>query len=184
MDFIFTLVIIISIVLIIIEVIRALIKINESYSREKLNKRVIKSFVINTQHIVYLEETCIRKEIIYRSYILHNSLYLISNFFSLKYSIATFATSVIALDKGASWKATVLSVLTMTFVVINMCIKPSQHANQYLLAWRKYEEHTQYMLQHNYNKLSYDEISDLIKQSIEVRANIESSLKHDENNDS
>ncbi len=183
MDFIFTLVIIISVMIIIVELIRISIKIKESYDRQRLNKKVIDSFNINTQHSVFLEKLCRRKEIIYRSYVLHNSLYLISNFFSLKYSIATFATTVIALDDGASWKATILSVVTMAFVIINMCIKPRQHANQYLLAWRRYEEHTQHMLQHNYNNLKSDEIVNLIKQSIVIQTSIESSLKYDENDD-
>lgn len=183
MNFLFSLVIAISIIFVSIEFIRVSIKILDSYNRQKQNKKIIDSFIINIQHISYLKCLCNRQEVIYRSYILHNSLNLISSFFSLKYSIATFATSVVVMDNVASWKDTVLSVLSMLFVVINICVKPRQHSKQYLLAWREYDEHTKYILQHNYNNLTIEEIENIIKKSINVQSQIEKSLKYDENDD-
>ena len=169
--------------MILIESVRISIKIKESYERLKLNNKTIDLLSVDEQHANYLRELCKRKENIYCSYILHNSLYLIVNVFSLKYSIATFATSVITLDDAAAWKATVLSVLTMTMLIINMCVKPKQHANQYLVAWRRYEKHAQYMLQLDYKNLKSNELHNIKNSSIKTKANIENSFKYDKNDD-
>lgn len=170
--------IIISVVFLVIIFIEVLIKLGESCYRQRENAKIVKCLSLLNKRKVFLTKTHKREEVIYRTYLLHNALYLIGSFLSLEYSVATMASLLISNNDVFSqiW----MPLITMTFTIVNICVKPQQHANQYLLAWRKYDAHTQSLLQQNYEKMTEAEISSKFDEAILFQKRIEDSLGYDE----
>lgn len=170
--------IIISISFLVIIIFEVLIKIGESCSRKSWNMKIIKELSLTDKRKIFLKKICKREEVFYKSYILYNALYFISTFLSLEYSIVTAATLLIENQNPLShiW----IPLITLTFTVVNICVQPRHRANQYLLAWRKYDAHTQLLLQQNYENMTEEDILKLIEKSVEFQNNVEQSLKQDE----
>lgn len=169
--------IIISILLLTVILLEVLIKLGESHCRKKSSTQIIEGLPLPNKRKIYLDGLCKREEVAYVSYLLYNALYFVDNFLSLEYSIATIAALLIYESDLVSkiW----MPLITMTFTVVNICIKPQHRANQYLLAWRKYDTHKQLLLQKNYATMSDDDISDTFEESILYQSKIEESLKYD-----
>ena len=170
--------IVISFVFLLVIFIEILIKFVESFSRIQENFKIIKGLSLATKRKIFLRKACKREEVMYRSYLLYNTLYFMGAFLSLEYAIATTAT--LLLNNNDVLSQIWMPLISMTFTVVSVCVKPQSRANQYLLAWRKYEAHTLSLLQQNYEKMSEDEILSEFEKSIQLQMNIEGSLKHDE----
>ncbi len=170
--------IIVSLVFLAIIFIEMLVKLGESCFRKRENAKIVKGLSLSSKRKIFLTKIHNREEVCYRTYLLYNALYFIGSFLSLEYSVATMATLLISNNDVFSqiW----MPLITMTFTIVNICVKPQQRANQYLLAWRKYDAHTQLLLQKNYEKMTEDEIYSEFQESILFQKKIEDSLEHDE----
>lgn len=169
--------IMISAVFIVVILIELIVKMCESCSRKARNFKITEDLPLSNKRKIFFENLCRREEVIYRSYLLYNALYFVSSFLSLEYSIVTTATLLIDAESvlGEIW----IPLITLTFTVLSISVKPQNRANQYLLAWRKYDAHTQLALQQNFETMSDDAVLDEIKKSVQFQSVIERSLKHD-----
>lgn len=127
--------------------------------------------------IEYLVDTVNRAKTFYIAYILHSSLSFLCRLLSAIFTVCGFfMTNVI----GHETEQQILSILSVFFVLLSVYLIPKDRSKQYLLAWRKLDNHILSLILMDYKALSKAEIECKFTSSNAFRNELENSLKNDE----
>lgn len=153
------------------------VKIFHTYRRRKLLLKDACDLPIDSPQIKYLCDTINRAKTFYISYLLHSNICFLSRLFSAIFTVCGFYMTN---SQNMENIQLILSVLSVFFVLLSVYLIPQDKSRQYLLAWRKLDGHILSLLLTNYKSMSETEIEELFFNSNQLRTDLESSLKNDE----
>jgi hypothetical protein len=166
-----------SAIIFIISLCYVIIKICYAYRRKSRLQTDAHTLPLNSLQIKYVDDTINRAKTFYISYLLHSNICFLSRLFSAIFTVCGFYMTN---SQNMENIQLILSVLSVFFVLLSVYLIPQDKSRQYLLAWRKLDGHILSLLLTNYKSMSETEIEELFFNSNQLRTDLESSLKNDE----
>lgn len=154
-----------------------IIKIYGAYKRRMFLHSKIDILSIKEVNKLYLIDTTNRAKTFYISFILYSFLIVFCRFFSAVFTVCGFYVTN-CLDVNVLQQ--VFSILSVFFVLPSLFLIPQERSKQYLLAWRKLDNHILGLLLVDYDKLTSQEQQNIFEKSNGYRKELEDSLKKDE----